>query len=164
MSTLAAAFDFFDFVSRWPYRLAEAVGVAVLKASLVMRRILMGSWSGGVCSTLVDCPGGKQTPVLYWPSILIDWSLSCHARGLAGMCTDCVSVTSCCIRSSDSFLTSGKKCLVDGRRKVGMASMLFRSYVSTIADFVTCVEFGRVDILVRAVAVPTRPGVTMLVT
>ena len=77
---------------------------------------------------------------------------------------DCISVTSFCVRSNDSVLTSGKNRLLDGQIKVGMASRFFRSHASAVADFVTCIEFGRVDILVRAVALPSRPGVTLLVT
>ena len=74
--------------------------------------------------------------------------LSCHARGLADVCTDCIGVTPSCVRSSDLVLMSGKKRNLDGRRRVGMASKLFRSYISTVVDFVTCIEFGLVGILV----------------
>ena len=101
-------------------------GVAMFKASLVVRRTFMGSWSSDGCSTLVDCLGVKHTPVLVWPSILIDWPLTCYALGLAGMCMDCISVTSFCVRSNDSVLTSGKNRLLDGRIKVGVASRFFR--------------------------------------
>ena len=132
----------------WPYRLADTVGVAVFEASLVVRRTSIGTWSSDGCSTLVGCLGRKHTPVLIWPSILIDWLLSCHALGPVGVCMDRLSVTSSCVRSNDSNLTSGKNRLLDGRMNVGMASGSFRSLASAVAEFVMCIEFDPVGILV----------------
>ena len=51
-------------------------------------------------------------------------------------------------RSKDSNLTSGKKYLLDGWMKMGVASGSFRSLAYTAADFMTCIEFGRVGTVV----------------
>ena len=45
-----------------------------------------------------------------------------------------------------------------------MASGSFRLLTSAAADFVACIDFGRVGTVVRTVALPSRPGVIMRVT
>ena len=119
--------------------------MAVLEASLVMRRVFSGTRPSDGCSILAGRLDDKCLPVLFWPSILIDWPFACHAPfgGLAGACIDRLSITSSCKHPKDSILTCGKKCLLDGLMNMDAASGLFRSFVSAAADFLTCIELGR---------------------
>ena len=57
------------------YGLTEAVGGAVFEAPLIVRRVFSGTRPSDGCSILAGCIDDKCSPVLIWPSILIDWPL-----------------------------------------------------------------------------------------